>query len=84
MKVKTWVEFDQEVTVEVSIAEMMSAITELSEDDQAGMVLDCINRVWRCLSGISPERIAAMNDKQRATIGNALAEQAARYVEVLT
>ena len=80
MRVKTWVETSQEVEVEVSIADVMSSIRELAEDDQPSMLLDCISSVWRVLKEIPDARIAAMTDKQREIIGNALRVEAARYM----
>jgi predicted ATPase len=80
MRVKTWVETSQEVEVEVSIAEVMSSISALAEDDQPHMLLDCISAVWRVLQGVPDARIAAMTDRQREIIGNALRTEAARFM----
>lgn len=79
MIVKTWVEFSQEVDVQVSIAEVIGAIGELADGDQAPMILDCINSVHGFLRRIPDERIAALNEKQRQVIGAALHAQAARF-----
>lgn len=79
MKVKTWVEFEQEVDVEVSIASVMGSIEELGRADELPMLFDCINCVHRVLRGITGEQIGAMTDKQREVIESALKGQAARY-----
>jgi len=79
MKVKTWVEFEQEVDVEVSIADVMSAISELAESDQAPMIRDCISSVHRTLNRVPDERIAEMTTQQREIIFKALREQAYRF-----
>jgi hypothetical protein len=79
VKVKTWVEFEQEVEVEVSIADCMSSIEELAEGDRMHMTLDCINRVYGALRRVPTERIEQMNDKQREIIVNGLREQAMRF-----
>lgn len=79
MKVKTWVEFEQEVDVEVSIAEVMSSIGALADSDRLQMTFDCINCVHRVLSNIPAERIQQMNDAQRHRIGQALHEQSQRF-----
>ena len=81
MRVKTWVETAQEVEVEVSIADVMSSIAELSDSDQQPMLLDCINRVHRVLREIPAAQIERMNEKQRAVIGNALRLQADRFLK---
>lgn len=79
MRVKTWVETEQEVEVEVSIADMMNAITELEDGDQLPMVLGCISRCVSALRHITDERIAGMNDKQRRVVSDALATEARRF-----
>lgn len=79
MKVKTWVQFEQEVDVEVSIADVMSSIASLNESDQLPMVLDCISSVTRVLRNIRTEHIGCMNEKQRELIGTALRAEADRY-----
>lgn len=79
MRVKTWVQIEQEVEVDVSIADVMSAIGALCSDDILPMVLGGINQVYSFLRHIGDERIAAMTPAQRKIIGDALREQAARY-----
>lgn len=79
MKVKTWIEVEQEVEVEVSIADMMSSIAALATGDREGMYVDCINSVHRVLRSIPDEAIAAMNDKKREIIFSGLRTQAERF-----
>lgn len=79
MRVKTWVEVEQEVEVEVSIAEMFSAIAALTGDDRPPFILNAVNTCYAVLRGVPAEAIAAMNDKQRGIIRAALLDQADRY-----
>ncbi len=81
MMVKAWVEFEQEVEVEVSIADVMSSIAELAQGDQEPMLIDCITRVHRVLKEVPQERIDAMSDKQRSIIHDAFIVQASRFSE---
>lgn len=79
MKVKAWVEVEQEVEVEVSIAAMFNAIDELAEDDHPSMILNAISRAYGVLRKVPDKAVAAMNDSQRKLIREALREQAQRY-----
>ena len=81
MRVKVWVDVQQEMEFDVSLADVMSTIAHLGESDRLPMILDCINSVWRVLTEIPETQITAMNDKQRDTIATALHAQAERYVK---
>jgi GTP1/Obg family GTP-binding protein len=79
VKVKTWVEFEQEVEVDVSMADFMSAIEELADTDKVPMLLDSVSRCYSLLKNIRTEYIGQMTNKQREIIANALQEQANRF-----
>lgn len=82
MIVKTWVEFSQEVDVQVSIADVMSSIEMLDDSDRPQMYLDCVSRVYAVLKNVPAAQIDRMNAKQREIIGNALREQSERFLAV--
>lgn len=79
MKVRTWVEMSQEVDVEVSIADVMSAIEELGPADRPQMLIDCVNRVYALLKNTPDSLIAQLNDEQRRIIREGFHAQVERF-----
>lgn len=79
MKVKTMVRFEQEVEVEVDMDDIIAAIGDFPEGQDLPWILSGVTRVHSFLRRVSDEQIAAMNDRQKAIIRDALVAQAIRF-----
>ena len=77
MKARVWVE--QEVEVEVSAADVVAALGDISEPERLPMALGGISTCIGYLRRLPDALVAEMNDKQREIIVASLEEQAARY-----
>lgn len=79
MKAKVWVEFEKEIEVDVTISDMMAAISELIPTDQPEFVLNAISTALRVLQGIPQPLLDAIEDKPRGLILQYLRAEIARY-----
>lgn len=90
MKVSKWVDFGQEVEVELSMEDVRAALSEafheVTREDRLGEpgptngeVMMAFNNLAGFLRAFTDEQIAQMKPAQREVIGKFLAEQAARY-----
>ena len=78
MKVKTWVEFAQEVDVNVSMDDIRSALSmEASTTKEA---LQLVNCCASAIKAVSDQMILEMNDAQRNVIASFFREQAERFM----
>lgn len=78
MRVKTHIDVQQEIEVEVDVGEFISSIRE-STDTRAEM-LRGLNQVAEFLKGIPVDIIEELSASQKETINSFLADQAARYL----
>ncbi len=78
MKIKVWVETEAEA--DVSLGDMLAELSALPDSDRQPSILSAINAAHGILRRISVECITEMDAKQRGIIGNALREQADRYL----
>ena len=79
MKVPVWVEFSQEVEVEIGREEIVSAFSE--SPDHGETWFPVLNRFALCLNALSDDIIATWTSSQRRTIGDFLAKHALRFQE---
>uniref|UniRef100_A0A6H1ZNW0 Uncharacterized protein n=1 Tax=viral metagenome TaxID=1070528 RepID=A0A6H1ZNW0_9ZZZZ len=77
MKITKFVQFDQEVDIELS-SEDVQAIFD-SEPDSLPNVLYGLNTVATFLKGVSDSKIAEMTDGQREVVSKFLSTQSDRY-----
>jgi hypothetical protein len=77
MKIYKWVEFEKELEVDVSLEEIVDAISE--ETDNVHLCIKGINNVVRFLKAIPDDIVAEMTDSQRQLIYNFFVEQSIRY-----
>ena len=89
MKIRKWVDFGQEIQIEIGIEDVRGALAEcfknvmadrLGEDGPSVVeVLRTFSCVGTFLSALTEEQISAFNDSQRKVIFAFLTEQASRY-----
>ncbi len=79
MKVKVWIETEAEV--DVSLGDMLAELNSLPDSERQSSILSAVNTAYGILKRVAAARIAEIDDKQRGLIGNALREQADRYVQ---
>lgn len=77
MKVKTFVNIEQEVEVDVSMADIRAALVE--NFDTVSEALQLVNRCASVLKAVSDGMIENMNNAQREVVANFLRLQANRY-----
>jgi hypothetical protein len=77
MKVKGWVEFSEEVEVEISRADVIAAFSERPEDSW----LMVLNRVAFALNALPDTTIATLTAAQRQATHRFLARHAARFAD---
>lgn len=92
MRIKTFVNFGQEVEVEIGMGDIRSALAECfvtvtadrlgEEVPSISDVTRALNTVATFLKALTDQQIAEFNDTQRKVIHDFLAEQAARYERV--
>lgn len=78
MRVKTWVNIDQEIEISISLDEITSEL--VAQDDKgvhASMV--GLNNCATFMKAIPDTVIAEMNEAQRTTIAKFMAEQSRRF-----
>lgn len=91
MKVSKWVDFGQEVEVELSMEDVRAALNEafyeVTREDRLGEpgptngeVMMAFNNIGGFLRALTGQQIAQMKPTQREVIGKFLAEQATRYM----
>ena len=78
MKIQKWVDYSQEVEIELS-AEDIQLIFD-SDSDSLPSIFRCLNSVAAFLKGISDGKIEEMDPGQRKVITEFLTTQAARFV----
>ena len=83
MKISKWVEWEQEIEIEIGITDARVLLSESFASDpretMAG-ILHNVNISAQYFQAIGNAQIAAMTDKQREVIGKFLAEQSARFL----
>jgi hypothetical protein len=77
MRVRTWIEVEQEVEVNVSAADVTQMLSEEPDGDRAAMM--GLNNCAFFMRAIPDTIIAEMSEEKRAIIRGFLEEQAARY-----
>jgi hypothetical protein len=79
MKVPVWVEFAQEVEVEIGREEIVSAFSECPEPGETWFPV--LNRFALCLNALPDDTIASWTVAQRKGVGDFLAKHALRFQE---
>lgn len=80
MQVRTYVEWSNEVDVEVDAGEFLASLSD-NLDDQKEMILRGLNLCGNFMQGITDSQIAALTIEQRVIIRAFLLTQAERYAE---
>lgn len=80
MKVRTSVEFSEEVEVDISFEDVFAALASLPEDESMGLTLSAINSAYAALRRVPDSVIARMTPAQLRSVSNALKTQADRYL----
>lgn len=80
MKVKTWVEVEQEVEVDVCLGDVLAELSTLPDNQRWATVASAVNCAHGVLSRISDAAIAEMTEYNRNLIGQSLLVQARRYL----
>ena len=78
MKVKVWVEAHADANV--SLDDVIGELSELPSSERQSSILRAINAAHAIFQRVPVGSIAEMDEKQRCIIGNALREQADRYL----
>lgn len=84
MKITKYVEFGQEVEIDVSAEDILMSIFCVDDESTESVVRSALNNCAVCavvFSGVSDERIAAMSETLRHGIREFLLTQAERYAE---
>ena len=81
MRVKTWVNIEQEVEVDVSARDILNAFAEDEEEPALYYIQRTINNYASFCMRIPDERIAEMSPGARKTIRDWFITQADRYKE---
>jgi hypothetical protein len=79
MKVPVWVEFGQEVEVEIGREEIVAVFSHCPEPGETW--LPVLNRFALCLNALPDATIAAWTPAQRKTVGDFLAKHVLRFQE---
>jgi hypothetical protein len=88
MKVSKWVDFGQDVEVDISINDIAGAIAEawgrvvnlyLDEQPTRNEVITAMSRSLQMFKALTDEQIANLTPEQRAVIAKNLAETAERF-----
>lgn len=89
MKVKQWVDFGQEVEIDVSITDIRAALGECFENvtqdrigeegPSVGDVLHALNSIAKFFNAMTDEQIALLSEKARIMVGNFLSDQEKRF-----
>lgn len=77
MKVQQWVEFSQEVTLDIGRDEVLAALSETPDPGETWFPV--LNRFFLCLNALPDATIATWTPAQRHGIGDFLAKHAARF-----
>jgi hypothetical protein len=78
MKVKTFVQIEQEVEVDVTMDDIRAAMVD--EIGTVSAALQLVNRCATSLKAVSDDMIGEMNNAQRELVANFMREQANRYM----
>lgn len=91
MRIEKWVDFGQEVTVEIGVEDVRGALAEAfanvtndrlgEEKPTARDVMRCFNLIATFLVALTDEQIGMLNDAQQRIIREYLLRQGARYKE---
>jgi hypothetical protein len=79
MKIKKFVEFEQEVEIDIStddITEILSGKRDFIDQDEA---LRFFGDIAKCFNAVPDEVISGINPQAKATIANYLLKQAERF-----
>jgi hypothetical protein len=89
MKVQKWVDFGQDVTVDIGLDDVRAAIAEAFEVvtrdrfEESGPnrndVLIAIDSLGKFLKALTDAQIALLSDEQRKVVSNFLTEQSKRF-----
>jgi hypothetical protein len=77
MKVKTWVEFANEVEVEIDADDILTCFGETPDPGESW--LQVLNRFAMCLNAMPDAVIAGLSPKQQELIGAFLLQQSQRF-----
>lgn len=81
MKVKTWVEFSEEVEVEVSVEDMVAAFSDFPEPNETWLRI--INRLASLLNRLPDDEIAKWKLTHQELIADFLMKQATRFEAIV-
>lgn len=88
MKVSKWVDFGQEVEVDMNLTDVRGVIAEacarvtnpqFEEEPTRNDVVEALSRIGLFLKALTDEQIALLNQSQRSLISGFLAENAKRF-----
>ena len=81
MRIDKYIDFSQEVEIELSSEDIYLILEEDAES--VPVVLRCLNSVATFLKGVPEARIAEMTNEQKTIIRDFLSEQSGRYNQSL-
>lgn len=88
MKISKWVDFGQEVEVDIDVNDIRGALSEafatvegvdFDERPTAREICSALNRIGSFLNAVTDEHIEKLNESQRETIAEYLATAAMRF-----